>query len=329
MPNLRFGVALCALALAACGGGGDSSTPPPTGGGGGGGGTPTPTPPAITYTAFNNLTGDRTFRTACALGANNSQNFQTSVFNDPGGITFSFAEASQIWTNASNGGFGEFSETFGPADLVENIPGVRTFYQRADPNSGFTERFVFGTPQWPSATADYVRGAFFQSSNGGSFNCVFGVPTQTDDRLPTSTITYSPQLDAFGTLVNFNGQTATTYDLDPTTGTITADPVTGIVTISVNLRGFEFSFDANGNRVDSSVITEFGTTTGQAQVTQGAQGFLAQMEKANGIGFVAAASGWFFGPQGEEIGIVFSGRESLVDGSNVSFSFGISAQRNP
>ncbi len=343
MLQFRFGVALCAVVLAACGGGdgsSNSSTPPATGGGGGGtggggGGTPTPPPPAITYTAFNDLTGDQSFQTACAIGANSMQTFAFSLFSDAGGISYSFAEAGETWTNTSNGAFGGFSETFGPSDIVEDEPGVRTFYQRQNPAGVLSDIFVFGTPQWPNATPDYVRGSFFQSSEGGAFNCVFGVPTLLEDDLPSSTVTYSQETDAAGTLVTFPGQsgagfgpTATSFDLSPTAFTVTANPDTGVVTISVDIRGVEFSFDADGNRVDGTDITEFGTMTGEAQVTDTEQTLFADMFNPDGINFIASASGWFFGPQGEEIGIVFSGRQSLADGSAVSFSFGITAQQD-
>lgn len=336
MNRLRYGVALCALALAACGGDGGSAPPPATGGGAGGGGgtpTPTPTPSAITYTAFNDLTGNQTFSTACAIGANATQAIGFSIFSDTGGITYSFAEADETWTNASNGTFGEFSETFGPADIIENAPGVRTFYQRLNPAGGLSDIFVFGAPQWPTASADYVRGSFFQSSDGGGFNCVFGVPTVLEDDLPSTTITYSQEIDAAGTLVNFPSQsgagfgpTAKSFDLSPSTFTVTANPTTGVVSISADIRGFEFTFDANGNRIDGTEITEFGTMTGDAQVTDTEQTLFADMFNPSAVNFLANASGWFFGPQGEEIGIVFSGSQSQTDGSVVSFSFGITAQ---
>ena len=244
-------------------------------------------------------------------------------------ITYSFAEAAQNWMVTGDTITNQFNLSVGPTDISQDDPVVQTLYLRPSATGGPSEIFVLGTPQWPTAVADFVRGSFFQTDTGLSFNCVFGVPTRLDDPLPSSTITYSQEIDAAGTLVAFSGQTAASFDLAASTFTITADPTRGNVVISVDVKGNEFSFDANGNRIDSPDVTGFGTIEGAAFAAGNEQSLFADLSKATGLSFSGAVSGWFFGPQGEEIGLVFSGREQLTDGSQVSFSFGITAQRDP
>lgn len=326
-----------ALTLAACGGGGSTSTPPATGGSGGTptptpAPTPTPTPTPVTYTAFNDLSGDQTFGAACAKGASIAQDQQVIRFDE--GFTFSFTEANETWTIAGEAPDGSFDTMFGPNDIVQSQPGILTLYQRANSSGmGASELFAFGVPQWPTATATYVRGGFVQStlSNGavGSYNCVFGVPTLLEDELPSQVINFTQEIDAAGTLVVFSGTSSTSFDLAPTTFEVSADPTTGEVTLAFQLRGTEFSFDPNtGERIDSTDVVDLGTLNGNATVSDQEQVIVGDLTAGSNSSLSGLFSGWFFGPQGVEIGITVSGREQRTDGSNVSFSFGVTGTQD-
>ena len=337
--KLKF-AALCApiAMLAACGGG--DSAPPPTGGGGP---TPSPSPspsptPSISYTAFDDLTGDQVFNTACAEGIDIQRTNTIALFDED--FTFAFAAASETWTIAGESREGPINTSFGPADITEEDPGVLVLYQRPSPTGGPSEIFAFGTPQWPNADPQYVRGAFLQSErdNGSvaSFNCVFGVPTDLNDELPTSTVTYNQESEVFGSLLEITGPAGneifTSYDLAPTTMTVSADPTTLEVSFDIDLRGFEVTFDATtGDRIVSTDVTSFGVYTGEAFVSDEGKQTLrgGNLFRDGAVQLFAPATGWFFGPQGEEIGLVFTATEDIVPGGVRSFSFGMTGRQDP
>lgn len=342
MKRWHFGVSFCALALAACGGGGGSSSPPATAGGGTAtpAPAPAPTPPPITYTAFDDLTGDQTFMTACAAGASTEFTVDANAFSATGFVTIDRSASGDTFTVSGGTRAGEVNTTFRPEDIVQDEPGVLTLFQRPTTANGLTEVLAFGTPQWPTTTAQYVRGAFFLALSETGIpvgqNCIFGVPTELNDELPTSTITYTMEIDAAGSAVTATstaGPIQKAFNLAPTTFTISADPTTGVVSYTIDLKGFEQSAGPDGLPVDSTEVTEFGTYTGSANVGgaagEEAQFFAGDLLKEGAIGLNAQTSGWFFGPQGIEVGVVVSGTEQLVDGSFISFSFGITAQQDP
>ena len=334
-------IAALAMALASCGGGDSSSAPPATGGGVAAPAptpsptptpTPTPTQSATTTTAFDDLTGDQVFDAACARGASSELRQQIIRFDE--GFTFAFADATDSWTVAGETPDGTIGTSFAPSDIVQSEEGILTLYQRASvTGTGPSEIFAFGVPQWPNLPANFVRGGFVQSAleNGSvaSFNCVFGVPTALNDVVPAATINFSQEIDAAGTLVVFDGLQGTSFDLAPTTFTASADPATGLVMLTIALRGTEFSFDPNtGQRIDSTEIVEFGSVSGNASISDQEQAMVGDLAGEGTSSQSGLFSGWFFGPQGAELGITISGSEQRIDGTNTSFSLGITGTQD-
>ena len=332
--NIR-NLALCAsVALLAACGGGDSSSAPPTGGGGGGGGgggTPTPTPPA-TLPTFLELTGDQTFESACAKGADSTQNPFVAPFGQ--GTEHAFSAGPQTWRLSGNSPPNNvFDLQFAPSEIVSAAGAATVLYRRPSPTGTGNETFAFVTPQYSSATisADYVRGSFLfapvPNNAPVSLYCVFGVPTPADATPPASPVTYSAQVGVGGAIVNFAPSGVVSYNPSPTTFSVTANPANGELTFTIALRGFQQTIDpSTGQPVLSTTATEFGTYTGTASVASGTQTFSGFLDKATGISLNAPVTGWFFGPQGAEIGVVISSSEQLTDGSNLALALAITGK---
>ena len=320
-------VALCApiALLTACGGGGGSPTPTATG-------APAPAPapaptPTPTPTTFDELTGDQTFSTACALLP--AQRFFTPTTNFPNDFTLNFEAATETWTFAGPSPAGILDNSFGPNDIITEEPGVFTFYSR-DNGQGlggnpFNDIFFLGTPQFNGGTAQFVRVAEFATAISGAsipdtHQCVFGIPTALDDPLPQQTLNFGPRLDALGSALLLNA-TITGFRLENSELVLTADPTTGEIEFTLTLLARETIPDPNGGLPTvSDTQTSFGTFTGTTAIDGSAQTFFGGVVGDNSVGVVGEFTGWFFGPQGTEIGIAMNGAVLLPNQDLLTFT---------
>lgn len=326
-----LGASALALALVACGGGG-SSSPPATGGGGGTPApSPSPSPAPITYTAFDDLTGDREFNTACANDGSFAGQQAAGITTFSDFFTFAFTEATETWRVAGPTLDDTFDSSFDPSNISSQQDGEFVVYRREFSLNGrdVAEFFAILTPQFQGGTAQYVRGGdaiLFGVNNQQQafYRCVFGVPTELDDELPTSSIVFNASLDANGNATVTNGaDPAVQYNLDVSDLELTADPASGEIQVTLNVRGREITRDPNtGDVTVSDTETELGTFSGTTAITGDVQGFEGVLTDSNGL-FVGEYSGWFFGPQGAEIGVALYGNQTRNDGSELRFGLSI------
>ena len=330
--KLKF-AALCApiAILAACGGG--DSAPPPTGGGGP---TPSPSPspsptPSISYTAFDDLTGDQSFRTACTIIETNGGGFATGFAASTRSdfAPLSFTEATETWS-IELAAPGDDTRSFGPSDLIADPPEGRIAYERANAGGG-TDAFTVTLSDFGSISFDYLRGTdFIGNRNTGAFiglPCVFGVPTVLEDTLPTGGVAYTEVTVTGAAFVvdRTSGLVTTTYELSESIATLSADaPADDEINTTINLRGREIlpngdlsdtvvDFRSYGNGF-SAINTEIGSDSVERGEFQGAFEFGGSSQ----IG--AEYIGWFFGPEGVEAGYAFSIRY-FEDGTNNELFF--------
>jgi len=321
MTSQRLAVALlCSAAVSACGGGGGSA-PPPTGGGGG---TPTPTPtPTFNYTAFDDLTGDQNFPSACVEAEPSPigtlRQAQPWQFSNSGLV--SYTEASDSWTMTA---IRNQTEVFGPSDLFSDANGVREYRQ---PDSGGLPGSRFRLIEELNATNpySYMRSTFsllFEPGLASAYTaCFIGVPTDPDDIPAATTVTYT-DLQFGGFVVDeAPGQTppSTFSTIVDGTGTITGNTSTGAIDI-------EFSLtieDANG------VQSTIGPIAGEVTIA-----FIDEVAGYDGslnLGGMPeyTIAGGFFGPEGRETGFAFAASlDQNSDGTPERSIFGgVSAQR--
>ena len=293
-----------ALSLTACGGGGGSSAPPPTGGGTPAP-TPTPTPTPISYTPYANLSGNQSFDSACA-GLYNAGFviLSTGFGNYPesqASLNIDYTAATQ--TYSVEGGFDvPFTYAFGPSERDPNSTATSLLYSKPDEN-GFTTRFGIGARQLGGTTPEYVRTArLFARPSGGilDINCVFGVPTQTNDALPSSTINYS-SFSLSGNMIVRSGALQGQYDLGESTVTLSANPANGEIRTRMTLIGRRFTQSGL-----STERTSLGVYTGEAEIDGSVASFVGGVFGEDRAVSASNFGGWFFGPSGREAGYAFA-----------------------
>lgn len=302
-----------AACLSACGGGsgqgstgpvavtpGSPSTPTPSSSS-----SPTPTPgPAPSYTTYNNLTGDQTFKTACAL-----LDFQGTVpnafltFPYGNGSTIALQSATQTYTISLDGK----TLTFGPADVDPAAPSTVKAYIK--PGEVGNDRFSISGAGFDGAPLQYVRYASIYTSRFGRANlypCVFGIPTLVTD-VPSATTIAFPKLTIGASVYDASSGTVVNYTLNHSTQTFVVDLSALRVDVSIHLIGTP----RTGTDVD------LGTVTGIATIDPATGRFDGTWSSTDreAIGYF---SGAFFGPQGHEMGYAFgfNGRQ----GGTLAFS---------
>lgn len=320
-----------ALTLGACGGG-DSA--PPTGG------TPTPTPtatatptptptPTPSYPTFAELAGDREFKTACGGLYGSSERIDALGFGRLASVatnlSINYTEADESWQTIGRDYFGaNFDFTFTPAMLQANPP-ANTVYYRKDNADGTTERFYLGSRPLGSSPPDYLRTSLLTyriGTGAPEFRyCVFGVPTQLTDPLPASTITFANAAIGGTGFVNATTSIAQ-YDLGESTVTVSADPATGEIPVILRLVGRQFTPSGL-----SDTRTPLGEYRGTAIVDPSVQSYNDAFTDADRVLLGGNFAGWFFGPQGAEIGFAYSIKAQNQDGSTITAAGTVTARR--
>ena len=292
-----------ALSLTACGGDKGSSppppdNPPPTG-------TPTPTPPPISYTKFADLTGNQSFDSACAGSFNANEPLLSSGFgsypDSYASLNIDYVAATQTYT-VEGGTDVQFSYSFGPGDLDANSSASSILYRKVDEN-GFTTRFGIGARSLGGAMPEYVRTARLfarPSSSVSDLYCVFGVPTQLNDALPATTISYA-SFALTGNMFVRSGDLAGQYDLGESTVTMTANPTNGEIRTRMTLIGRRFE---QGGL--SQTRTPLGVYLGEASIDGSQASFVGGVFGDDRAVGASNFGGWFFGPSGKEAGYAFA-----------------------
>ena len=146
---------------------------------------------------------------------------------------------------------------------------------------------------------EYARVASVLTNINGqarTYNCIIGVPTLVTD-VPTATsVTYRAAYG--GSVYRTSAGITAPYSLGKTAVTLSADRITGKVTMSLHLIGTPA---AGGADVD------FGTVTGTADIDPATGGYYGSVWTSPTLNVVFGQfSGRFYGPQGLETEIAVS-----------------------
>lgn len=304
------GVIAGILVLSACGGGGSSS-----GGGAptGGGGTPTPSPspsptPSPTYSTYAELTGNQTFALTCAgLERDSFQAFSSIPI--PFGMdtqTLSYDASADTWTVS-----GEVSQTFGPADAVTSTNPLVENYYRIDQTGAPPKTLLIAAPEPGGSKLQYARSMFYQLPNTAlgttqNRNCVFGVPSDPNDRPSASTVSYTA-FDLAGTITRqFDDNSVASYSLSGSNISVSVNMNTYSVSIAMDVTGTLANSSGSGLAASAPNTIDLGTLTatdvGINDEPYGIGGLFNYEDVDKNIPF----EGWFFGPQGKEIGFAIT-----------------------
>jgi hypothetical protein len=300
------------LMVAACGGGGGGSdavsvvpgtttptptptatpTPTPTA-------TPTPTPtatptptPTSSYPRYADLTGSRTFQTACAsllLGGTPPTPQPAMPFGD--GLTLDYGSTGS-WAINGDG----VALSFAASSAVTAPAGQRRYETTV---GGSVQQFTITDPVAAGSTLDFVRSfALRTDRSAGStlYSCVFGVPTTLADR-PTAAVSYT-KVAVNGTAYVAGASGTQTYVLTASTGTARYDATTNALVVQVHLLGY---LQAGGST--ATTTTDLGTFTGNGVVDATNGKFSGQLDSSDRVSLFSSFGGWFFG--GTEAGAAF------------------------
>ncbi|MGB7409496.1 MAG: hypothetical protein WA908_13410 [Pontixanthobacter sp.] len=323
LTRLAASVAMMGL-LSACGGEetarppGGVSVPAPTP-------TPAPTPPPVSYTSYAQLEGDQSFQSTCAVLRirNGIEAEGVLSFGQNDGVVFEYTSQSRFSKDQA-----EWSITGDTLDLIFTSRDLRP----SDDNvllyavqivTNFIQVFAIQNPQYDDDAAEYVRATIMQIQRFDrqvkNYYCVLGVPLKSQDRLPSVDFGFDG-LVGRGTLYREEGGARPAqYFLGTTSGTAKFDRSRGRFTLELDLTG--------DLETDNQMQTEqFGNFTGDISLVGNPRQFEGPLLDRNGRA-VGEFSGVFFGPQGTELGIVYSA--NARDRTNRSISFGghLSASR--
>lgn len=313
--------------LSACGGHGGNS-PSPTGGGSAPtpspSSAPTPTPTSVSYQKFAALTGAQTFQSACSGRETGSSHRLLPASEFGKGLTFSRTGTDPTWNVSTPSNYADLpiNLTFGPSDFVVDAFPTRDVYRKTNV-LGQTDVFGYGYSETFEAGLDYVSESYvaFRPGNGPSaaIYCVFGVPTQLNDQLPTVTtssafISYEKYaLTGDVQIINPDGS-RTDYDPSQIAVDFRADPRTGKITVMLILVSRTTMSDG------STTETYLGDVSGEVVIDGSSQNFAGPVNYRRGTERISAGNfgGWFFGPKGTEVGIAINFDFVTEDGKRVS-----------
>ena len=292
------------ILLSACGG--DDSPPPATQ-------TSTQSGASISYTEFEALEGAQSFLSSCAvLNVSDSPDAPEALgvfsFGEAEGLTFDLSDDQEIWTITGD----TLDLEFGPADLRDSGDDDVVLYQRQIA-SGFIQVFALTKPDH----AEFLRIAGLQVERSddlvNNYTCVIGVPIDAADTLPSGSFSYD-DLEGFGVLYRTEADDSVTeFIIDETDAAVEIDRGQGRLRLSLELEG-EFSPNNQGSGDDD----EFGTFTADIPFTGNPRDFTGPLLDENDVE-VGEFSGVFFGPEGSEVGVVFSADSTDEDGRPISF----------
>jgi len=313
MQNKHLFLVAPAALLAACGSD-DSPTATPTP-------TATQTGSSISYIAFEELQGAQTFESACAvLDVSDDPNSPAAegvfAFAEADGLEFDLSEDQQTWSITGD----TLNLTFGPDDLRDSGDDDIILYQRQIA-SGFIQTFGLTDPDLDDGVGDddaeFLRLAGLQVERTDdrvkNYTCIIGVPIDAADTLPAQSFSFD-DLEGFGVLYRIeDGDDVVEYLLDDTEAEVEIDRGQGRLRIQLDLEG-EFS----PNNAGSGDGDEFGTFTADIAFNANPRDFRGPLLDPN-QNEVGEFAGVFFGPEGSELGIVYSADSTDEDGQPISF----------
>lgn len=306
------GVLAGVFVLSACGGGGSSSGGSPTTVGNPAP-TPTPTPtssptPSPTYSTYSALSGNQQFALTCAgLEQDGFQSYASMPIAFGSDIqSLSYDAAADSWSVE-----GDVSQTFGPANAVTSSNPLVEEYFRIDNAGAPASTLLIAAPQPGGSTLEYTRVLYYQLPNAGmattqNRNCVFGVPSDPSDTPSATTVQYTA-FDLTGTVLRrFDDGSSASYGLSATNMSITVNLSAYTVSISMDVTGTVLSRNGAGSAETAPETIDLGTLAasdvGINDAPYGISGLFNYQDAMKDIPF----EGWFFGPEGKEIGIVLT-----------------------
>ncbi len=313
------------------------------GGGGGGGGstvpvtsgpstapspipatpTPVPAPSFAVYPRYAELTGNQTFKTACA-----ALNFSSGSppapqpatgFGD--GFTLAYTAGSDSYALTGDG----LSLSYGPAEIDPTAPAGARSYVRTEP-SGFQQRFSIGQPAPGGVGLDYVRGFSLRAQRFGQtlqYLCVFGVPTLLSDPPSDANVVFSRVAVGGSAYVAPVAGGLQSYALINSTAAISVDVARGELRTTIRLIG-----NLLGPSGPAATTTDLGTYTAVATFDGTSQSYYGPLTSTDRQSQFSFLGGWFFGPQGREA--AYAAQVLAVDpatGARVSAIMNVTAAR--
>lgn len=287
--------------------------------------TPTPsatqTGSAISYTAFEELQGAQTFQSACAVLDVTDDPASPAAegvfsFAEAAGLEFDLSDDQQTWTITGD----TLDLVFGPADLRDNGDDDIILYQRQIA-SGFIQTFALTDPDLDDGVGDddaeFLRLTGLQVERSDdrvkNYTCVIGVPIDAADTLPSDSFSFD-DLEGFGVLYRTEaGSVVVEYLLDDTEAEVEIDRAQGRLRVTLDLEG-EFS----SNNAGTGDGDEFGIFTADIPFNGDPRDFAGPLLDTD-QNEVGEFTGVFFGPEGGELGIVFSADSTDESGLPISF----------
>ena len=248
--------------------------------------TPTPTPtPTSSYPRFADLTGSRTFQTACsALLFNGTPPSPQPATPFGDGLTLDHASAGG-WTISGDG----VALSFGSADAVAASSGQRSYERTV---AGSVQRFTITDPVAAGVPLEFARSFSLRADRpAGStlYSCVFGVPTSLADR-PAASVSYG-KVGVGGTAYVADGNGGMrTYSLAASTGTVSYDAASNALVVRVRLTG-----NLQTSAGLEATTTELGTFMGTGAVDAARGSFSGQLDSDDRVSLFSSFGGWFFG----------------------------------
>ena len=261
--------------------------------------TPAPSPTPVTsttssYPRYADLTGDRTFQTACAslvLGAALPTPQPALPFGEA--LSLGYAADTSGWTVTGDG----VSLSFGAGDAVAAASGQKTYEHVI---AGSTQRLTLTEPVASGTTLSYTRTLGLRADRSAGttlYSCAFGVPAIAAD-VPTAATSYGKIAVAGSAYLLDQNGAVQSYVLSSSTGTMSYDPTADAMVVTVRLVGNLQT--ASGT---ASATTDLGTFTSTAAVTAARARFAGQFDSDNGVSLFSSLSGAFFGDT--EAGLAF------------------------
>ncbi|MFC4256036.1 hypothetical protein ACFOWT_11505 [Croceibacterium xixiisoli] len=271
--------------------------------------TPAPTPtPTFSYQTLTELTGNQIFETACSSIeiVDRATGHGASLggfrrFADIYGIGWESTDDASLRDNGwYNYRSGKLNGLLGRLQQLQSFTAdpLRIQYSFSNDYGGTTTSLISG--EYP-ATARYVQHARLRSGYTGGSSvqfCVFGAPTYVDD-LPTTGVATYPTLGVIGSVYS-SGSRGEDLRIVADGSSLIVDFATNTVEGTLKL---EKRIAASGSTAESWVDVP-GTIPIAATIDRASRRISGTNAPAGVVGGYGI-QGWFFGPQGSNLGLAF------------------------
>lgn len=284
--------------------------------------TSTQGPSSVDYTPFALLQRPQDFESTCAvIDVTDTADAEGVIdFGDVNGLVFLQSAPPESWSITGD----TLDLTFDVDDLRDNGDDDIVIYQQQAP-SGFIQTFAITRPDLDDGIGDddaeFIRIAGLQVERADgqvkNYTCLIGVPLLQEDALPTDSFSFD-DLEGFGVLyVEDPAAGVIEYLLDETEGEVEIDRDQGRLRLEIDVEG---DLSPNNQNLDPNVADsdEFGVFTADISFTGNPRDLSGEIldENLNSVGEFSVV---FFGPQGGEVGVVFSVDSLDSSGRPISF----------